>query len=75
VNVDLVRHGADWRWPRHKSGVAMHTALPVYGEMLLQICMTYPGLPDPRTLSLCEIRFFYNGMRAQLRAATKPRET
>lgn len=31
--------------------------------MLRQICRDYPGLPDPRTLSLSEIRFFYDGLR------------
>jgi hypothetical protein len=45
----------------------------VYGEMLLQICRDYPGLPDPRTLTACEIRFFYEGLRGELRHATKPK--
>jgi hypothetical protein len=39
--------------------------------MLLQICRLYPGLPDPRTLTTREIVFFYSGLRAELRAATK----
>jgi hypothetical protein len=69
-----VRHGANWRWPAdRKTGVAVHTAMLVYGEMLLQICSTYPGLPDPRTLTFSEIRFFYNGMRKSLHESTKPR--
>lgn len=34
--------------------------------MLLQITLDYAGLPDPRTLSLAEIRFFYEGLRAGL---------
>lgn len=41
--------------------------------MLLQICREYPGLPDPRTLSLTEIRFFYEGLRAELKRHTKPK--
>jgi hypothetical protein len=41
--------------------------------MLLQICADYPGLPDPRTLSMTEIEFFYEGIRASLREASKPR--
>jgi hypothetical protein len=31
-------------------------------EMLLQIAAEYPGLPDVRTLSTHEIRFFYSGL-------------
>jgi len=41
--------------------------------MLLQISRDYPGLPDSRTLKAREIRFFYNGLRAELREATKPK--
>lgn len=48
-----------------------HTLRPVYTEMLLQICSDYPGLPDVRTLSMSEIRFFYEGIRLQLQKATK----
>lgn len=44
----------------------------VYREMLLGICSFYPGLPDPRTLTLSEIRFFYDGMRDSLKEATAP---
>lgn len=43
----------------------------VYSEMLLQITMDYPGLPDPRTLTNSEIRFFYEGLRPSLRKHTK----
>ena len=46
----------------------------VYGEMLLQICRDYPGLPDPRELSLSEIRFFYEGIRAELKKHTRPQK-
>jgi hypothetical protein len=41
--------------------------------MLLQICRDYPGLPDPRTMTLAEIRFFYDGLRPELRETTKAR--
>jgi hypothetical protein len=44
--------------------------LNVYAEMLRQICVDYPALPDPRTLSMVEIRFFYNGSRAALKRHT-----
>lgn len=47
--------------------------MAVHREMLLQICMDYPGLPDPRTLTLAEIRFFYDGIRGQLRNTSKPK--
>jgi hypothetical protein len=40
--------------------------------MLLQICRDYPGLPDPRSLTMSEIRFFYEGLRSELRRFTKP---
>jgi len=43
----------------------------VYSEMLLQIAREYPGLPDPRTMELEEIRFFYNGLRGDLRRASQ----
>jgi len=43
--------------------------------MLLQICSDYPGLPDPRTLTLDEIRFFYSGLRKGLRERTKPKKS
>ena len=50
-----------------------HTLLPVYCEMLWQICRDYSGLPDVRTLKLSEIRFFYEGLRAELKEVTKDR--
>lgn len=34
--------------------------------MLLQICSDYSGLPDARTLTIEEIKFFYNPLRASL---------
>jgi hypothetical protein len=34
--------------------------------------MHYPGLPDPRTLDLEEVEFFYDGLRPTLIADTKP---
>ena len=42
--------------------------------MLLQICMDYPGLPDPRTLEDYEIKFFYEGLRKELKEHTKPKK-
>ena len=36
--------------------------------MLVQICLDYSALPNPRTLSLPEIRFYYEGVRGSLLA-------
>lgn len=48
-----------------------HTLDFVYSEMLYQICRDYPALPDPRTLTLSEIGFWYDGLRTELKKATK----
>ncbi len=66
VGTPVVRRGADERLPQH-------TLFRVYQEMLLQICRDYPGLPDPRTLTMAEIRFFYDGLRAELKRYSKPK--
>lgn len=63
----LVRRGEDVR-------LGEHTAPAVYREMLLQICSDYATLPDPRTLTVEEIVFFYEGRRAGLKRHTKPNE-
>lgn len=39
--------------------------------MLLQVCRDYPGLPDPRTMTIDEIRFFYDGLRPTLEKYAK----
>jgi hypothetical protein len=41
--------------------------------MLLQICSSFPGLPDARTLKLSAIRFFYEGRREALKNHTAPK--
>lgn len=41
--------------------------------MLLQVARDYPGIPDPRTLAIGEIVFFYNGLRDELKKHTKPK--
>lgn len=68
TRVALVRHGAEVKLPKGE-----HRGPRVYAEMLLQITRDYAGLPDPRTLSAHEIRFFYDGLRYELMEATKPR--
>ena len=45
--------------------------MAVYSEMLLQVSREYSGLPDPRTMTLEEIRFFYEGLRGDLYSLTK----
>jgi hypothetical protein len=38
--------------------------------MLLHLVAEYPALPDPRTLTLDEIEFFFEAMRPALKRAT-----
>lgn len=42
--------------------------------MLLHVCRFYASLPDPRTLTMGELRFFYDGIRKDLKRATKPKK-
>lgn len=72
MSTPLVRGGGDTILRAHGDDPG-HKLRRVYGEMLLQVCRDYPGLPDPRTLSLSEIRFYYEGLRAELREHTKPK--
>lgn len=58
-----MRNGADAR---------LASAELTYSEMLLQVARDYPGLPDPRTLTITEILFFYNGLRRELKNHTRP---
>ena len=62
----VVRNGTDAK-------LSSHTFQQVYTEMLLQITRDYPGLPDARTLRPHEIRFFYSGLREELKEHTKPK--
>lgn len=67
-----MRGGADATLPiDSKTGEPTHTLLNVYREMLYQITRDYHSLPDPRGLTLSEIRWFYEGLRAELRKHTK----
>lgn len=69
-----MRDGADAVLPYDKKrGVVTHNAMVVYSEMLRQVCRDYAGLPDARTLTISEIVWFYNGLRGELKTATKPR--
>lgn len=71
----LVRSGKSVELDPDKDGNPGHTRLAVWTEMFLVICMRYRSLPDPRTLTLDEIEFFYDGIRSQLEEDTKPIKT
>jgi len=69
-----VRRGEDYRHPRDReTGRVQHTLPVVMREMILQVTRDFGGLPDVRTLTASDIRFFYEGLRAELREITKPR--
>lgn len=44
----------------------------VHGEMLLQICRDYSTLPPLSEITASQIRFFYDGLRAELEKHTAP---
>lgn len=69
----LVRYGEDAVLEPDDLGRTSHTALPVYREMLLQVCRDYATLPPIRSMTVDEIVFFYDGLRPELRRATKPK--
>lgn len=66
VRTPLVYYGAD-----DKLSGGAHTLVNVYLEMLLQVARGYPGV-EARSLTISELRFFYDGLRAELRANSKP---
>jgi hypothetical protein len=45
----------------------------VYCHMLRQVARDYAGLPDARTLTASDIRFFYDGLRPELLKTTAPK--
>lgn len=66
VRTTLVINGVDEKLPKN-----MNTYQNVYSEMLLQICRDYSSLPDVRTLEAHEIRFYYDGLRGELKKHSK----
>lgn len=66
VLTPLVSKGEDFVIPRSRGG---HNFATVYTEMMLQILRDYSGLPDVRTLTVTQIRFFYDGLRPELKRA------
>jgi hypothetical protein len=61
-----VINGQDEKLPDGK-----HTYLNVYKLMFLQICRDYHSLPDPKQLKRNEIKFFYEGLRADLKMISR----
>lgn len=57
---------------RNGADAQLSSAQATYREMLLQIARDYAGLPDPRTLTVPEIVFFYEGVRRELIKHTRP---
>ena len=66
MRTPLVRHGGDFKHPK-----GQHCFQPVYTEMFLQISRDYAALPNPKDLTAGDIRFYYEGVRAELLAHTK----
>ncbi len=67
-------HGKDARFPvDKKTDVSGHTVAAVHRTMLWQICLDYRFGSDPRTLTVSEILFWYDGLRPTLRERTKRR--
>lgn len=52
-----------------------HCFANVYREMFLQISRDYASLPDPRTITATEIRFYYEGLREELKRASAPKSS
>lgn len=72
----MVRQGADEVPAVGKDSngkLLLADRVDLHVEMLLQITTDYPGLPDVRTLTASDIRFFYNGLRQSLKKHTQPR--
>jgi len=68
VCTPLVRGGGNVWFSKWEGG---HGLVRVYSEMMTQCAFNYPGLPDPRTMTLDEIRYFYESLRPSLKQSTK----
>lgn len=62
--VPLVRGGTDITGQNYMSAMI---------EMFMQVCRDYASLPEVRSLKAREIRFFYDGLRGELKEYSKPR--
>lgn len=68
----LVRDGANAQIENDpETGAVLHCAELVYGEMMMSVAREYSAIPDVRTLTFGEIAYFYNGLRGDLKRATK----
>lgn len=68
-----MRGGKDYFHPPDREGREQHTFEVVYKERILEICRCFPGLPDPRSMTIDEIDFFYDGIAPTLKEATAPK--
>lgn len=68
MSPPLVRGGVDVTLPQGE-----HTFGNVYREMMYQVARDYSSVPDVRTLRVSEIRWFYDGLRPELKVHTKLR--
>lgn len=63
--------GVDSPLPAHTmvdgQRVGGNTYVSVHATMLLQVAREYSGLSDVRDLTASEIRFFYEGLRAEIK--------
>lgn len=75
VTTCVVRRGANERLIDNVTGASRHFLAPVYAEMLAQITLDCPGLPDARALTASQIRFFFDRCsRGALLEHTKPQD-
>jgi hypothetical protein len=72
VTATLVRGGENTQIDNDpETGVVLHNAENVFGEMLMQVAREYSGLPDVRGLTFSELAYFYGGLRGDLKRSTK----
>lgn len=70
-----MRNGGDYRLPKlldQTTGMMVggHKMQAVYGEMMCQIALDYAGCPDVRTMTLHQIRYFYDRLRPSIKRRT-----
>lgn len=66
----LVRAGDEVILQPDRDGNPRHIASVVYPEMYLQVASSYPGV-NAMELSMDDLEFFYDGLRARLIQETK----
>jgi hypothetical protein len=72
----VIRRGDDSIIPPERDGDGVlryvHNAPNVHREMLYQIARDYQCIGNVMDMTFSEIRFWYDGLRAELRQTTKP---